>query len=142
MTNEEGQKRTKQKPGVMQERLKEFIYRMRITQSEFEKKIGKATGFINHLRNTLSVSAMDDILTAYPRLRRDWLMFGEEPMLYPEGGTPVPADTQSQQPSLSRMMEIATKAQQIAIAAQKLSEEALALARHYGEAGNTHGQQN
>lgn len=68
-------------------RLMQFIKYLGMTTRAFEIKCGMSNGYIRSMRKGLGDDKLNNVLTMFPQLRRDWLLFGEGEMLY----TDVPA---------------------------------------------------
>lgn len=63
------------------ERIFIFIDSQKIKISAFEKQAGLSNGYIKKIIDSPSGEKIEDILKAYPRLNRTWLMTGEGEML-------------------------------------------------------------
>lgn len=63
------------------ERIFIFIDSQKIKVSAFEKQAGLSNGYIKKIIDSPSGEKIEDILKAYPRLNRTWLMTGEGEML-------------------------------------------------------------
>lgn len=72
----------------VKERIVEFAKAKQITVREFERRCGLSNGYVNAMRKGLGTEKLNNVLTAYPDLNRDWLVYGEGPML-----SPVPDDS-------------------------------------------------
>lgn len=66
---------------TIKERITKFLGAYGISVREFEKKCGLANGYMARLRMSPSVDKADNILSAYPMLSREWLLFSEGEML-------------------------------------------------------------
>lgn len=69
------------------DRLDIFIKSLGITQKEFAKNVITSDIFISQIINghsNLTVKMAYRIAEAYPRLNKEWLLKGEEPMLLPD----------------------------------------------------------
>lgn len=64
------------------ERLIEFIEHKGISVAKFEKMCGLSNGYVNNLKGNYGGKKLDDILTIFPELNRDWLLKGEGVMIY------------------------------------------------------------
>lgn len=69
---------------TIKERIEKFISYKGIRRSVFEKTCGLSNGYTRNLKESPSVSKIEDILTAYPELNRVWLLSGEGEMLLSE----------------------------------------------------------
>lgn len=47
----------------------------------FEQQVGLGNGFVNNIKKTIRTDSIERILSAFPEVRRDWLLFGEGEML-------------------------------------------------------------
>lgn len=65
----------------IKERLITFIAAQGLTKSSFEKKCGLSNGYINNFKGNLGGGKLEDILSAFPDLSREWLIYGEGEML-------------------------------------------------------------
>ena len=68
----------------MKERLIEFLAYLGMGQTKFEEKVGLSRGFVNTLKDNLTLKTLTKIETAYPELNTDWLKTGEGEMLKEE----------------------------------------------------------
>lgn len=66
---------------AVKNRLSAFIEYKGLTNAAFEKKCGLSNGYIRNFKGNLGVKKLEDILTSFPELRKDWLLFGEGNML-------------------------------------------------------------
>lgn len=65
----------------VRERLKQFIKSQSLSVCAFEKQIGVYNGFVNTIVKTIDNEKLSKILTIYPNLNKNWLLFGEGEML-------------------------------------------------------------
>jgi hypothetical protein len=65
----------------MKERLIEFLAYLGMGQTKFEEKVGLSRGFVNTLKNNLTIKTLTKITDAYPELNTEWLKTGEGEML-------------------------------------------------------------
>jgi hypothetical protein len=73
------------------ERIKEFLDRLDIDESIFNKKAGLGNGAVaNNLKNNgkFSDKSLEKILTAYPDIRKEWLYWGAGEMLISDKKNP------------------------------------------------------
>ena len=66
---------------AVKNRLSAFIEYKGLTNAAFEKKCGLSNGYIRNFKGNLGVKKLDDILTSFPELSKDWLLFGTGEML-------------------------------------------------------------
>ncbi|CAM4215252.1 Phage repressor protein C, contains Cro/C1-type HTH and peptisase s24 domains [Pedobacter westerhofensis] len=62
-------------------RIKEFISSLSIETKAFELAAGLSNGFVNNIGQSIREKSMNQILSAYPDLNRNWLLTGEGSML-------------------------------------------------------------
>lgn len=62
-------------------RLLTYLKHKRITQAEFCKAVGVASTYINVIRKSIPSDKVNRIVSLYPDLNRDWLLYGEGEML-------------------------------------------------------------
>jgi len=65
----------------MKKRLIDFLAYLGIGQTKFEEKVGLSRGFVNTLRDNVTIKTLNKIETVYPELNIDWLKTGEGDML-------------------------------------------------------------
>ena len=66
---------------MVKNRLSAFIEYKGLTNASFEKKCGLSNGYIRNFKGNLGVKKLEDILTSFPELRKEWLLFGTGSML-------------------------------------------------------------
>lgn len=66
---------------TVKQRLMEFIGYKKIGQTKFEAEAGLSRGYLNKLRKEPSPSKIQNIISRYPELNREWLLNGEGEML-------------------------------------------------------------
>ena len=87
----------------MRERIHKLMYREGITQREFAKRIGRIPSNVSLILNgerNIPRNFINDVLKAFPEIRRDWLVFGEG-MMYEHEENKVydnPTDTRPRLP--------------------------------------------
>lgn len=69
-------------------RLLTYLRHKRVTQAEFCKAIGVASTYISVMRRSIPSDKVNRIVTQYPDLNRDWLLYGEGEMLLSENLDP------------------------------------------------------
>lgn len=70
----------------VKKRLIEFLKTKRISQTEFTRALGVSQTYIGAMRKSIPAEKVKRITELYPDLNRDWLLYGEGPMLVPEHG--------------------------------------------------------
>lgn len=66
---------------TVKERIKAFIKFKGITMKSFENQCNLSTGYVTSMRKGFGRVKLSNVLTAYPELNRDWLLYGEGTML-------------------------------------------------------------
>lgn len=79
---------------TIKERTLEFINYKNISVKEFETRCGLSNGYIAAMRKGYGADKLNNVLSAYPELNRDWLLYNEGEMLncaveITDHGTPV-----------------------------------------------------
>lgn len=62
-------------------RLLDFINYKQITNKLFELTAGLSNGYVNNFDGNFRTKTLEKVLTAYPDLNRNWLLYGEGEML-------------------------------------------------------------
>lgn len=62
-------------------RVYSFIEKKRLSVRDFERSIGASNGYVGSIRRSIGAEKLSGILSAYPDLNRDWLLYGEGSML-------------------------------------------------------------
>lgn len=78
---------------TIKERTLDFIKYMEISVKEFEIRCNLSNGYVAAMRKGFGSDKLNNVLSEFPDLNRDWLLYGEGPMLKTEeeqGGTMVP----------------------------------------------------
>ena len=66
---------------AIKDRTIEFVRRKGLTMKAFEQKCGLSTGYVTSMRKGFGSDKLNNVLTAFPDLNRDWLLYGEGDML-------------------------------------------------------------
>ena len=66
---------------TIKERTIEFVKSQGITMKHFEQKCRLSTGYVTSMRKGFGSEKLQNVLTAFPQLNRDWLLYGEGTML-------------------------------------------------------------
>ena len=69
---------------TIKERTIEFVNYLGITMKDFERKCYLSSGYVTSMRKGFGEQKLNNVLTAFPQLNRDWLLYGEGEMLKPE----------------------------------------------------------
>lgn len=69
---------------TVKERIIEFIKIQGLKVYEFEKRCGLSNGYVSSMRKSLGESKLNNVLKEFPRLNREWLLYGEGEMLKPD----------------------------------------------------------
>jgi phage repressor protein C with HTH and peptisase S24 domain len=75
---------------TIKERTIEFIKYKKISVKEFEVRCGLSNGYVANMRKGYSAEKLKDVLSAYPELNRDWLLYNEGEMLKEQPTEPPP----------------------------------------------------
>ncbi len=65
----------------IKDRILEYIKYKKITIKEFEEKSNMSNGYISSMRKGLGDEKLKNVLSSFPDLNRDWLLFGEGQMI-------------------------------------------------------------
>ena len=65
----------------MKDRLIAFLKYLGIGQNKFAKNVGLSRGYVNNIKDNITIRTVDKILKAYPELNKSWLLTGEGEML-------------------------------------------------------------
>lgn len=74
---------------TIKDRTLQFIKCKGLTMKAFESRCGLSTGYVTSMRKGYGTLKLTNVLTAFPDLNRDWLLFGEGPMLRSTDGGKV-----------------------------------------------------
>ncbi len=66
---------------TVKERISEFIKFKKISSRAFETRCNLSNGYLRQLKSSPTADKIEIILSAFPELRREWLMTGEGEML-------------------------------------------------------------
>lgn len=66
---------------TIKERTIEFIRHKGIKMKTFEEKCGLSTGYVTSMRSGYGSEKLKNVLSAFPELNREWLLYGEGEML-------------------------------------------------------------
>ncbi len=112
------------------QRIEVIIKHFGLSNSEFAKKVGiKPSTFNGYLNNVgqkkIRVSQLNQILKAFPKIRKEWLFFGEGPMLKNENA--VKEESEPYQASQTEMTselssEFLAQAHLVEVVTKKLKE--------------------
>lgn len=69
---------------TIKERIYSFIEYKGITVKKFEKLCGLSNGYISSMRKGFGSDKLNNVLTMFPELNREWLLYGEGEMLNPK----------------------------------------------------------
>jgi transcriptional regulator with XRE-family HTH domain len=91
-------------------RLKQLLKHLEITQKGFSNRTGIPSNYVSHLligHRNLTEKMSVKIVKAYPKLNREWLLWGEGEMIKGEGVT-ANAVYQAQESEAETVQEIET----------------------------------
>ena len=66
---------------TIKERTIEFIRHKGIKMKTFEERCGLSTGYVTSMRSGYGSEKLKNVLSAFPELNREWLLYGEGEML-------------------------------------------------------------
>ncbi len=69
---------------TIKERTYSFIEYKGITVKKFEELCGLSNGYISSMRKGFGSDKLNNVLTMFPELNREWLLYGEGEMLNPK----------------------------------------------------------
>lgn len=69
---------------TIKERTYSFIDYKGITVKKFEELCGLSNGYISSMRKGFGSDKLNNVLTMFPELNREWLLYGEGEMLNPK----------------------------------------------------------
>ena len=75
---------------TIKERTLEFIKYKKISVKEFELSCGLSNGYVSSMRKGFGADKLSNVLSAYPELNRDWLLYNEGQMLNNASPSPPP----------------------------------------------------
>lgn len=80
---------------TIKDRTLEFIRYKGISMKAFETKCGLSSGYVTSMRKGYGSEKLSNVLTAFPELNRDWLLYGEGNMLLsPSSSSTSPVNEQ------------------------------------------------
>lgn len=79
----------------VKERLLSFIKYKGMSNLAFEKQCGLSNGYLRNFKGNLGNDKLANILTAFPELSKEWLLYGEGSMLLGEQEPETPAPEQT-----------------------------------------------
>lgn len=65
----------------VKQRLIRFVKSQNLTQAEFQRRCNLSAGYINNMVSSIGTSKLEQILSEFPQLNREWLLYGEGEML-------------------------------------------------------------
>lgn len=72
---------------TVKQRLVKFLKKEGLSQGRFEKQCGFSNGYVANISKSIGTEKIDTILSNFPHLNRDWLLYGEGEMLNPSVAT-------------------------------------------------------
>lgn len=78
----------------VKERLLLFIKYNGLSNLAFEKACGLSNGYIRNFKGNLGNDKLANILSAFPKLSKEWLLYGEGEMLVGQQKSEAPAEEQ------------------------------------------------
>jgi len=83
---------------TIKERTIEFIKYKKISVKEFEIRCGMSNGYVSSMRKGFGADKLGNVLSAFPELNRDWLLYGEGEMISSPSPPPLVVDTRPRLP--------------------------------------------
>lgn len=74
------------------ERIIQFCKYKGIPVKQFEQKCGMSNGYVSSMRRSLGLDKLSNVLSAFPEIDRDWLLYGEGEMIKTSADTQVNQD--------------------------------------------------
>ncbi len=65
----------------IKERTIEFVKFKGMTMKSFEQRCDLSSGYVTSMRKGFGIDKLNNVLTAFPELNREWLLYGEGEML-------------------------------------------------------------
>lgn len=65
----------------VKDRVYEFVKFKGLTMKKFEEMCGLSAGYVSSMRHNFGKEKLTNVLTQFPELSREWLLFGEGKML-------------------------------------------------------------
>jgi hypothetical protein len=66
---------------TVKERISVYIKYKGMNNAQFEKACGLSNGYVANMRKGIGTDKLNNVLTAFPDLNRDWLLYGEGEMI-------------------------------------------------------------
>lgn len=66
---------------TVKDRVRQFIKYKGLRMKDFESACGLSSGYVTSMRKGFGDEKLSNVLTAYPDLNRDWLLYGEGKMI-------------------------------------------------------------
>lgn len=101
----------------VKDRVKVFAEYKKMTISKFEEMCDLSNGYIAAMRKGFGQEKLNNVLTAFPELNREWLLYGEGEMLK------VPATLTVYNPSSEERQEIGSSSIDMSIVPAEVVEE-------------------
>lgn len=106
----------------VKERLLSFIKYKGMSNLAFEKQCGLSNGYLRNFKGNLGSDKLANILSAFPELSREWLLYGEGSMLLGEQEPETPAPEQTT-PNNSLIDYLQRKIAELESKVDKLNDE-------------------
>ena len=106
----------------VKERLFSFIKYKGMSNLAFEKACGLSNGYLRNFKGNLGGDKLTGILSAFPELNQDWLLYGEGLMLLGEQEPETPAPEQTT-PNNSLIDYLQRKIAELESKVDKLNDE-------------------
>lgn len=115
---------------TVKDRTLEFVKFKGITMKAFEQRCGLSSGYVTSMRKGFGSEKLNNVLTAFPELNREWLLYGEGSMTVDSTSKP-PEPAQAAAKSVQQSDEALLKIPLVPISALagSLNDFSLAITR-------------
>ena len=69
---------------TVKQRLIEFLKYKKLSQAKFEKRINAGNGFVNNIQRSIGAEKLQSIITEFPDINTEWLLYGRGNMIKTE----------------------------------------------------------
>lgn len=106
----------------MKERLLKFLAYLGIGQKKFEQNTGLSNGFVNSVKDNITLKSLNKISAAYPELNTDWLQTGNGEMI----AAPKPPPIEDSIAKIAEAIDRMTQTHDTAIKTNQNQQELIA----------------
>ncbi|MCD7962581.1 MAG: hypothetical protein LUF90_03315 [Rikenellaceae bacterium] len=115
------------------DRVNVFIKSKNIRKAQFEKMCGLSNGYLNSVKKKIGSKKLEDILSVFPELNKDWLLTGEGEMCSEKRKNRDEPDMKDFSAILDSYTKIASAMEKIADSSYNVSEANKILAHSNSE---------